>query len=1305
MAEIDGGSLSFKSQLDNDQLNTAIDETLRRIKGMSDGTVAAGDKVDSTFSTMASDVRKTLSQIGDACATHENALAELESKYSELGVAAGDAFMAGRDKEYQSIEEERAAIQGEIKVRKDLLNELRNQSNELEKAASKMEESTQSTNRLGDSHVSIRTKLREMREALIEMEMAGQRNTAEYRAMQEELGRLTDAYGDATTQANIMAHDQRGLQGVISGLSGMSGAVSAATGAMSLFAGENENLQKVMTKIQSVMAITMGLQQVEQTLNKDSAFNLVTLGGLKEWWNGVVAQSGVALTAETAAMTANAAATGAETVAVTAATTANVGLAGAIRLVGTAIKSIPVVGWILAAVSAIGVAIASIVKHSNDAKKAQQEFAKSTIDNCYKTIGTVTQLSTEWKKLGNDFQKKQAFIESNKNKFDELGVSITGVTDAENLLVSNTDAFINAEIAKAKAIATRAAAQDKVKELLTKQSEYDAMPDTKTVYYSQGQFGGMGSYETENTAKKKKKAEIDALNAEITKMFTDAANYETEGWNTLKNAGINGAGEYAAGTVGAIEQAISAKQNALKNATNASEYNAIQADIDKLETQLRGITGGGNNAGDSGTSKDPFLDMLNARKTEYQRFMQWMNSGDEILAKSASQEFAGLLSEGANYMDFLQKQRQQILDVDESERTAEQVANLTKLNDAIAAETRQTVIDSFNEQLNDQLSKATSTMEMLNIIAEKRAELANDNTDVDNAKAESLDNAESDVNEQIDKENADRIAAIQREKEEREKMYSDMLVTYASFEEKRAAINEDFAKKIAIANEKGDSGLVEKLEEARAKAISALATSELTDSEMWSQLFGNLDELTASQIDTLLAEIESKFKDLSGSFNPIDLQEIRKKLNEAKSVLLTDNPFKQLGESIKTIFNDAGNDSKESADTIKRNWKKLGESTEASFQFVLDAVNSCDFLKDAIGDVGATAISSMMTVAATSITVATAIKTAEKSSVILAIIQAALVVVQAVVDVVKSIVNQHDKKLEEQIEGYKRKVDDLTTAYNNLEYAISNALGGSVYELQKQSIANLEEQLKLVKQMEQAEKDQKKTDEDAVKEYQQQQIDIQHQIEDLYREMAEDMLQTTAKDLSDELGDALVKAFTSGSDAAKDFETTVNDVLKNIVVNQLKKQFLETQLQGALDDLQNSMGYWNGDTFVFDGLTESEIAAFKERLKNATDNFSSAYEIYADMFGDVLGGDEKSLSGAVKGVTEETASILAGQMNAMRINQIEGNEIMRQHLIQLTQIAQNTAYLSRIYTMVQSINGALGSNDLRAKGIIEYNTL
>ena len=32
MAEIDGGALSFKSIMDNEQLNSAINETLRRVQ-------------------------------------------------------------------------------------------------------------------------------------------------------------------------------------------------------------------------------------------------------------------------------------------------------------------------------------------------------------------------------------------------------------------------------------------------------------------------------------------------------------------------------------------------------------------------------------------------------------------------------------------------------------------------------------------------------------------------------------------------------------------------------------------------------------------------------------------------------------------------------------------------------------------------------------------------------------------------------------------------------------------------------------------------------------------------------------------------------------------------------------------------------------------------------------------------------------------------------------------------------------------------------------------------------------------------
>lgn len=48
MADIDGGGLSFTSDMDNSQLEAAIQETLRRVQGLSDGMVGVGDSVDKT---------------------------------------------------------------------------------------------------------------------------------------------------------------------------------------------------------------------------------------------------------------------------------------------------------------------------------------------------------------------------------------------------------------------------------------------------------------------------------------------------------------------------------------------------------------------------------------------------------------------------------------------------------------------------------------------------------------------------------------------------------------------------------------------------------------------------------------------------------------------------------------------------------------------------------------------------------------------------------------------------------------------------------------------------------------------------------------------------------------------------------------------------------------------------------------------------------------------------------------------------------------------------------------------------------
>ena len=1458
MAEIDGGALSFKSVLDNDQLNAAIDETLRRVQGFSDAVVGSGDVMDKTTQEMVEcieiqrkviqdlensyndltakinaiepgdaqnqlieqansvkqeldaerqglvdlmnefsnlqgatsgaamsleQIRAALGQIGDSCAEQEQEIDRLETQYKQLSTQMSDAFMSGRDDEYRAINDRMNALKGEIAVRKQMLNELRDQSNALENEAQKIEKVAAEAEKSAQSHLSFRTRLREVREELMQMELVGDTSSERYKELQAQMGALSEAMDAVTTQQNMLKRGERMWDGLLSGLSGVSGAFSAAQGAVALFSGENENLQKIMLKVQSLMAVTIGLKEVQLALDKDEAFQLVTINGLKEWWNNLLAvgrgeqaastaatvadtaatvadttatsantaaqQANTAAQAgNTAAQGANTVATGAQTAAAAAGTAANIGLAGAFRMVGAAIKSIPVFGWIAAALSALIAVISHFVGKAREGKKAAEEFYKSIAENAYKPIASVEELSLKWNALGDDLDAKTKFIEQNKAAFDALGVSIVGVTDAENLLVANKQNFINAQIEKAKAMILVQQAQEKVKTLMQEEQEYNAMPDKKMQYVQTSSFGTGYYVEVDNKAKEEKKKELDELRAEITQGFTDAATAESNGWNLLNQAGIDAANTYEDGTLGAIEQAIQSKQAALKNLSNNADYETALKEIERLQKQADAITGNKSATGnDSAKGKDPFIEKLDRYKAEYQRFQKWVNSGDEVLVRSANQEFAGLLAEGATYIDYLKNQRDQILAVDVASRTKEQNQQLRQLNDSIAEETRATVLEAFNNELNAQLSNARTVLDMLNVIEQKRKELSGDGTELDNAKAESLDEAESSVQEQARQETEallaeyasyveqkrrleqqfnDDVALMMREREnattdeQRTEIdnaiqnrtdqynrdvrniggidYDAMLAEYGTFEERKQAIIDEYDAKRKAAQAMGNEEMVRALDEAQARAISSLASDELTNSDIWGKLFGNLDEMTASQIETLVNQIEEKFDDLSVSFDPADLAEIRNQLNSAKDILIQDNPFKQMGQAIKAVFKSASSDSEDSADDIKTNWTKLAKSTEESFAFVTDAINQCEPLKEVIGDVGSTALSSLTSVTMAAIGVATAVKTAEKSSVILAIIQAALVAVQAIY----SLFMLKDKQIEKQIEKHQGAVDDLANAYTQLSWEIDRALGNDYYRLQQKSIENLEQQKREIQEMQRLEQEKKKADDSKVKDYIEQQKDIDRQIQDAYDEIAEDILQTTGKDFADELGDALVDAFSKGEDAAEAFEETVNDVLKNAIVNQLQRKFLETQLQNALDSLYSDMGYWSGDDFVFNGLTDSEIADFKRKVQAAADNYNQALEIYKDLFEDLeIDDSEDALSGAVKGVSEETANILAGQMNAIRINQMESTQVLRQSLQALNTIANNTAYnrlLQDILSVVRNLQKPTGDS-LRSQGL------
>lgn len=1470
MADVNGGALSFTSIMDNDQMNAAIEETLRRVQGFSDAVVGSGDTMDNTTqeivesiqiqkrvieelektvadlnerinsvepgtaqdalieqanaaraeldgekqgmvalinelnnlqranegaASASEDIRNGLSQIGAACEMHENAIAALKKEYEQITQTMNGALKSGNDNEYRALRDRAQAIKGEIATRKSLLNELREQSNALEDEASRMEQARAAAENTAQAHVSLRQQIRALKEEMADAVANGIDEQSEaYKRMVNELGRLQDIQGDIQSQGSVLANDEATFAGVLSGLNGVVGGFTAAQGAVALFAGENENLQKIMLKVQSLMSITMGLQQVAQTLNKDSAFSLITLNKAKEWWNNLLAvgrgeqiastaataADTTATIASTAATTANAAAeqasntaktasvgatTGAaaaqavQTASATAGTVANIGLAGAFRMVGAAIKSIPVFGWILAGISALIALVSHFVSKANESKKATEEWYNAIAENAYKPIASIMELSDKWNALGNDLEAKKQFIENNKKAFEDLGVSVRDVVDAENVLVANKTAFINAQIEKAKATIYLQQAQEKVKELIKKEQEYNAMSDTKSMWVQTSTFGTGYWVETANNEKKKAKTALDGLRAEISKGFQNAANAERNGWNILKKAGIGATQTYTKGSLGAIEQAIQLKQEALKHLTNNDDYKKAMAEIEKLQKQADKITGktttssgsgGGSShhrsSGGGGTKKDAFLEKLAKYKSEYSRFLKWVNSNDPIIQQAAKKEFDGLLKQGATYIDYLKNQRDIILQVDVANRSKTQNKQLRQLNDAIAEETKKTVLEAFNNELSDSLSNAKTVIEMLNVIEAKRKQLANDGTELDNAEKEALDNAEKQAQEKA-KQQTDALLTeyasfVEQKRRLEEQFNADMellnrkrakastdaeraeidqaianrtkkyntdtskvgdydaiLNQYGGYEQKKERIAEQYAERRRIAELNGNKDLLEKLAKAEQDELSKLQSDLIKNSGDWQNLFGNLDELTTKTIKQLIAKIEGMKATIGVDLNPQDLKALTDQLNKARSEVEKRNPFTALGAAWKRL-KEATKDGKGlGSDEAKKATKDVATAVSGSIDLINGTFNavtnglqkmgvSMDEETQAIlGDIGGIMDGASQ--------VAQGIATGNP----LSVIQGSIGLLSSAFD----LFNSRDRKAEKQIKKHQKAIKQLENAYKQLEWQIGKALGGEVYKNQQAAIRNMKEQQEHLKASWEAEESKKKTDHDRVNDFKEQYAELGRQIEDMIDEISNDLLQTSAKDFANDLGDALVEAFSKSEDAAKAMETTVNSVLKNLVVNQLKKKFLENQLQGALDNLEKDMGYWNGDDFVFDGLTKAEIDRFKSAVGAASSNFNQALKQYEEIFKDMgLDDTDESLTGAAKGISEESANILAGQMNAIRINQLDANEVLRQSLQALNTIAINTSYnkyLSRIERIITILESNQGGNALRSQGL------
>lgn len=465
--------LKFDITGDNTQFLAALKQAQQGISATIDQLSKSGGKVDESMSEAA---HKMGSSVQKASTDAKQGVSQLEQEYARLTSAGSKATTQAGDLK-DKIAEQKAVIQqvkadvrdlqkayenaapgkaqneayAEFKAAQKVLEEEKVILASLEDEQKKYEASTKS----------LKAQLREMTERMAQMRIEGKANTEEYKELEKESAKLADAMADVNRAKKNLASDTGTFDAMVSGANLAAGAVSAYAGAMEMFGVNTEDAEEAQRGLQAAMAISTGLQNVQNQLQKESAVML----GLT---NIQRRASVIATNLETAAQGKNIVVTKLATIAQAA--------------FNAVAKANPYILLTTALISVVG-ALALFVKGKKDAARAEKEHQaqmaqskkllqeqaqrqKAIAGAAANATAKFIQLQTEWKNL-KTIAEKTDFIKKKQSEFDSLGITITKISTAEKVFASQTNQFAAAMAARAIAAAKAAQAVEDYMNFIT----------------------------------------------------------------------------------------------------------------------------------------------------------------------------------------------------------------------------------------------------------------------------------------------------------------------------------------------------------------------------------------------------------------------------------------------------------------------------------------------------------------------------------------------------------------------------------------------------------------------------------------------------------------------------------------------------------------------------------------------------------------------------------------------------------------------------------------------------------------------
>lgn len=244
----------------------------------------------------------------------------------------------------------------------------------------------------------------------------------------------------------------------------------------------------------------------------------------------------------------------------------------------------------------------------------------------------------------------------------------------------------------------------------------------------------------------------------------------------------------------------------------------------------------------------------------------------------------------------------------------------------------------------------------------------------------------------------------------------------------------------------------------------------------------------------------------------------------------------------------------------------------------------------------------------------------------------------------------------------------LADAYMRADYMAGKLLGADRYSEARRQLDLMGKQVALIAKQREEEQAKKKPDSGKLDEYDRKMKELTAKMAERIDSMLSDLLGGDAIQLADKLGNALFEAFSKGEDAARAFDGAVNDIINNMVRKLLIQQFLEKPVKEAINKLKQAAtqdGELSIDEMLANvGLVFDELRKVGEDAGKMQDFYEQIIKAIGLDLNDTLTGQRKGIAAT----SQDSIDELNGRATAIQTH----TAMIAQGTARLTTLAKST---------------------------------